>query len=102
LESIRAEKAEKFKELMHKRNSAEWNAWFFKYSPGAAVGAAVGKKRGKSVTRKSLVELDSSVNSRKKTQKKYKSIEKQENQENLQPKSKSRNILQKILGIGGV
>jgi len=102
LESIRAEKAEKFKELMHKRNSAEWNAWFFKYSPGAAVGAAVGKKRGKSVTRKSLVEMDSSVNSRKKTQKKYKSIEKQENQVNLQPKSKSRNILQKILGIGGV
>jgi hypothetical protein len=105
LESIRAEKAEKFKELMHKRNSAEWNAWFFKYSPGAAVGAVVGKKRGKSVTRKSLVEMDSSVNSRKKTQKKYKSIEKQENQvnqamDNRQPKSKSRNILQKILGIG--
>ena len=33
LESLRAEKAEKFKELMHKRNTPEWNAWFFKYSP---------------------------------------------------------------------
>ena len=111
LESIRAEKAEKFKELVHKRNSAEWNAWFFKYSPGATVATTVattatkGKKREKSVTRKSVVELlDGSMNSRKKTQKKYKSIEKQENQENQtdnrEPKSKSRNILQKILGIG--
>lgn len=111
LESIRAEKAEKFKELVHKRNSAEWNAWFFKYTPGAAAATAAataavkGKKREKSVTRKSVVELlDGSVNARKKTQKKYKSIEKQENQENQtdnrEPKSKSRNILQKILGIG--
>jgi len=33
LESVRAEKAEKFRELMHKRNTPEWNAWFFKYAP---------------------------------------------------------------------
>ena len=37
LESIRAEKAEKFKELMHNRNGPEWNAWFFKYSPNAKL-----------------------------------------------------------------
>jgi hypothetical protein len=35
LESIRAEKAEKFKELIDKRNTKEWNEWFFKYSPNA-------------------------------------------------------------------
>jgi|UniRef100_A0A6C0DYQ6 hypothetical protein len=35
LESIRAEKAEKFKELVHKKDSREWNEWFFKYSPNA-------------------------------------------------------------------
>ena len=68
LESIRAEKAEKFKELIHKRNSAEWNAWFFKYSPG------VTKKTGS-----------------KKTQKIYKSKKQTK-------KSKTRGILQKILG----
>lgn len=34
LESIRAEKAEKFKELANQRNGKEWNAWFFKYNPG--------------------------------------------------------------------
>lgn len=37
LESIRAEKAEKFKELMHKRNTPDWNAWFFKYSPNTTL-----------------------------------------------------------------
>lgn len=34
LESIRTEKSEKFKELAKRRNSPEWNEWFFKYSPG--------------------------------------------------------------------
>lgn len=48
LESIRAEKAEKFKELMHKRNSPEWNAWFFKYSPNAKLEEK-GKKEAKQV-----------------------------------------------------
>jgi hypothetical protein len=37
LESIRAEKAEKFKELMNNRNGSEWNAWFFKYSPNTKL-----------------------------------------------------------------
>lgn len=38
LESVRAEKAEKFKELMNKRNTPEWNEWFFKYSPSLLKG----------------------------------------------------------------
>lgn len=33
LETMRAEKADKFRELADKRNSKEWNEWFFKYSP---------------------------------------------------------------------
>jgi hypothetical protein len=36
LSSIRAEKSNKFKEFMErgvKRDSKEWNEWFFKYSP---------------------------------------------------------------------
>ena len=37
LESMRAEKAEKFKELADKRNGPEWNEWFFKYAPGAKL-----------------------------------------------------------------
>jgi hypothetical protein len=37
LETMRAEKADKFKELAAKgkRNTSEWNKWFFKYAPGA-------------------------------------------------------------------
>jgi hypothetical protein len=35
LESMRAEKAEKFKELAGKRESREFKEWFFKYNPGA-------------------------------------------------------------------
>jgi len=41
LETMRAEKAEKFKELASKRNSAEWNEWFFKYAPGAKLNEKV-------------------------------------------------------------
>ena len=110
LETIRAEKAEKFKELMHKRNSAEWNAWFFKYSPGAAAAIDIRKRRSKSVTKKkssedmSALSVSESVSlpfSRKKTQKIYKSKkQKGEHVESESKKSKTRGILQKILGIG--
>ena len=41
LESMRAEKAEKFKELADKRNGPEWNEWFFKYAPGAKLNDKV-------------------------------------------------------------
>ena len=41
LESMRAEKAEKFKELAKKRNTKEWNEYFFKYSPGANLKTEV-------------------------------------------------------------
>jgi hypothetical protein len=35
LEEMRAEKAEKYKELMNKKGSKEYEMWFLKYSPGA-------------------------------------------------------------------
>jgi hypothetical protein len=41
LETMRAEKAEKFKELADKRNGPEWNEWFFKYAPGAKLNDKV-------------------------------------------------------------
>jgi hypothetical protein len=34
LESMRAEKSEKFKELKNKRNTKEYEMWFLKYLPG--------------------------------------------------------------------
>jgi hypothetical protein len=34
LEEIRGEKASKYKELMNKRNSTEYEMWFLKYRPG--------------------------------------------------------------------
>ena len=37
LETMRAEKADKFKELASKRNGQEWNEWFFKYAPGQTL-----------------------------------------------------------------
>ena len=37
LETIRAEKALKFKELAKKRNGPDWNEWFFKYSPSSEL-----------------------------------------------------------------
>ena len=62
LESIRAEKAEKFKELMNKRDSPEWNAWFFKYSPNVKLEAK-GKKEVKEAEKaiKSLSKPKSAV-----------------------------------------
>ena len=38
LDDIRAEKAEKFKELASKRGTAEYDMWFLKYSPGKQKG----------------------------------------------------------------
>ena len=35
LETMRAEKTQKFKELAKHRDSDEWNEWFFKYAPGS-------------------------------------------------------------------
>jgi Poly(A) polymerase catalytic subunit len=37
IELIRAEKTAKFKELMGKRNSHEYNMWFLKYNPGSVA-----------------------------------------------------------------
>jgi hypothetical protein len=37
IESMRSEKAEKFKQLVNNRNSREWNELFFKYNPGTST-----------------------------------------------------------------
>jgi hypothetical protein len=55
LESIRAEKAQKFKELINKRNTKEWNEWFFKYYPNTEKMGPVSlspKKRSSSQSSK--------------------------------------------------
>jgi len=63
LESIRAEKAEKFKELNKKRNSTEWNEWFFKYSPPAKGKLMNSKKISKNSTKDSYSSSDSDSDS---------------------------------------
>lgn len=45
LEEIRAEKAEKFKELSADRNSREYQMWFLKYSPGVKDTEGIDKKQ---------------------------------------------------------
>jgi hypothetical protein len=53
LESIRAEKAEKFAELKDKRTDPEYESWFLKYNPGDKSAAAKKKKKNpKTATQK--------------------------------------------------
>jgi hypothetical protein len=73
LESMRAEKAEKFKELADKRNGPEWNEWFFKYAPGAKLndktlseGAIKLSQESKSEKRPSISDIRSKRVSRSK------------------------------------
>jgi hypothetical protein len=55
LETMRAEKADKFKELAvkGKRNTNEWNEWFFKYAPGANLSNDVLSKGATKLSRES-------------------------------------------------
>jgi len=55
LEDMRAEKAEKFKELSVDRSSREYQMWFLKYSPGLKDGVVKKKpkKQGKKAEKKS-------------------------------------------------
>jgi len=50
LEDIRAEKAEKFKELAEQRGSSEYEMWFLKYNPALKIN----KKKGKTSLTPSL------------------------------------------------
>ena len=52
LETIRAEKSEKFKELQNDRNSKEWNAWFFKYSPKEGPSLPVKKSKTRTIKKR--------------------------------------------------
>jgi hypothetical protein len=60
LETMRAEKADKFKELASKRNGPEWNEWFFKYAPGGKLNDGVLSKAALKISRenKSAKEID--------------------------------------------
>jgi hypothetical protein len=52
LESIRALKAEKFKELAGKRESREFKEWFFKYNPSSGAPVLRHKKNRKTRVKK--------------------------------------------------
>jgi hypothetical protein len=52
LESIRALKAEKFKELAGKRESREFKEWFFKYNPSSGAPILRNKKNRKTRAKK--------------------------------------------------
>jgi hypothetical protein len=52
LETIRAEKAEKFKELSGKRGTSEFEEWFLKYTPGSNTNDTKSKKTVKNVEKK--------------------------------------------------
>jgi len=61
LETMRAEKAEKFKELADKRNGPEWNEWFFKYAPGAKLNERALSQGALKLSRESKSEETHSV-----------------------------------------
>jgi hypothetical protein len=44
LETTRAEKAEKFKELIGKRGTREYEMWFLKYNPGSKSNITINEK----------------------------------------------------------
>lgn len=100
LETVRAEKAEKFKELMNKRNGPEWNMWFFKYAPGANVK----KSKMLSLVASASANYSSSSSSDDEDDTpKYKTkritIRKKKVQKKRKPKRTIRATLKKILGI---
>lgn len=62
LETMRAEKAEKFKELATKRNGEEWNKWFFKYAPGEKLNNKVLSKSAIKLSQESkLIDKEDSI-----------------------------------------
>lgn len=62
LESIRAKKATKFKELRNKRNSKEYEEWFLRYNPGERKSA---ENRGSSVVAKEDAEEETKPSKKK-------------------------------------
>jgi hypothetical protein len=52
LEEIRGEKAAKYKELMNKKNSIEYEMWFLKYRPGDKKTRTKMNKKNTGTTKK--------------------------------------------------
>jgi hypothetical protein len=63
LESIRAKKADKFKELRNKKNSKEYEEWFLRYNPGERKSA---ENRDQSVVVKEVVQEETNPNKKSK------------------------------------
>ena len=57
LEDIRSEKAEKYKELSHNRNSKEFQKWFLKYMPGYKINEKSKTRKLRSIEKESDVEI---------------------------------------------
>lgn len=90
LESMRAEKTQKFKELTKHRDSKEWNEWFFKYAPGAKLSkdvlskGKVGDEEEEDCEQSSPKQLSVKIQKRK-TQKKKKKKRKTNTLKNVLP-----------------
>lgn len=57
MEDIRSEKAEKYKELSHNRNSKEFQQWFLKYLPGYKINEKSKTRKIRSIKKESDVEI---------------------------------------------
>ena len=57
MEDIRSEKAEKYKELSHNRNSKEFQQWFLKYLPGYKINEKSKTRKLRSIEKESDVEI---------------------------------------------
>ena len=67
LETIRAEKAEKFKELNGKRGTREFEEWFLKYNPGSIMNSKIEKEENKLKKTVKNVEKKKQTRKRRKT-----------------------------------
>jgi hypothetical protein len=106
LESMRAEKAEKFKELSDKRNGSEWNEWFFKYAPGSKLNdneLSKGALKLSQESKSSNVNSESAETELIEDDKNYKTIspkyKKKKTQRVKRKRKQYRNTLKKILGF---
>ena len=71
LESMRAQKAEKYLELKDKKNSAEYDEWFLRYRPGDNIKNNDNSKKKKSKKKKSKKNSKTKSKKNKTKKKKY-------------------------------
>lgn len=67
IESIRAEKAAKFRELKDRRNSREYEEWFLRYTPGMKAELSEGTKTRRTYKNKSRTYLEKKKGKKSKT-----------------------------------